>query len=358
MTRSGHAYAALVFAASPLLTSVVPHLGEHATGWDALVDDSSVPSPFLRSWWLGNAEPKTCSHLLFHGTDGTLVGGVPLVLDRVAGVPRLRFSTAGVLCPDHLDLVARTGAEEIVGTGFMKWVTSLGRNLVIDLTGLVHLSLLSHTLARAGEAPGEILDVAPYAALPAAPATYLETRSSGTRRSVRRTDRRLSAAGARHHRVEPSGLANALEDFRRLHAAREDRAPLLAALPLLARAVAAGMAAGEARVDVLETGGRTQAVSIAFVVAGRISLYQVARSLAREDDGAGTALLHRVVEDAVLAGCHEVDLLRGDEGYKASLADDRRSIGRIRTARGPVAGALLAAGSEAARLRRRLDRSA
>lgn len=344
---------------STLLATVVPHLGEHATAWDDVVEESPLPSPFLRSWWLGAAERKTQSHLLFHDADGALLGGVPTVLDRVAGVPRLRFSGAGVLCPDHLDLVARTGADEAVGTGFMRWITSLGKNLVVDLGGLVHPSSLGRALARPGDVRrGEVIDVAPYAALPVAPATYLETRSSGTRRSVRRTDRRLSAAGSRHHRIEPSGLATALEDFRRLHAAREDRAPLLAALPLLARAVAAGMAAGEARVDVLETDGRAQAVSIAFVVAGRISLYQVARSLAREDDGAGTALLHRVVEDAVLDGCHEVDLLRGDEGYKSSLADDRRSIGRIRTARGPIAGALLAAGSEAARLRRRLDRSA
>lgn len=332
----------------PVATSVVPHLGEHAAAWDALIDASPLPSPFLRSWWLGAVEPQTASHLLFHAPDGKLVGGVPLVRDRWFGVPRVRFAGAGVLCPDHLDMLCRPGYDTTTRTGYMTWVTSGPRNLVVDLTGLVHHSLLERALAR----PGEAIGGAPYAVLPAS-GSYLETRSSSTRRSVRRSERRLTADGSRHVRVAPAALARALADFRRLHESRPDRAPLLAALPRLARAVAAGQAAGEARVDVLERDGRAQAVSIAFTVAGRLSLYQVARSLEREDDGAGTVLLHRVVEDARLAGCHEVDLLRGDEAYKSSLADDRRSIGRVRDARGPAARALLAGRAAAGAVRAR-----
>lgn len=332
----------------PVATTVVPHLGESASAWDALVDASPLPSPFLRSWWLGAVEHKTPSHLLFHDRAGALVGGVPLVRDRWFGVPRVRFAGAGVLCPDHLDLVCRPGYEEATGTGLMTWITCGPRNLVLDLGGLVHRSLLGRALAR----PGEAVDGAPYAALPAS-GTYLDTRSAGTRRSVRRSERRLVAAGSRHVRVTPADLATALADFRRLHDSRPDRAPLLAALPRLARAVAAGLAAGEARVDVLERDGRAQAVSIAFTVAGRLSLYQVARSLEREDDGAGSVLLQRVVEDAAADGCHEVDLLRGDEAYKSSLADDRRTIGRIRAARGPAARALLAGRSAAGAVRHR-----
>ena len=93
------------------------------------------------------------------------------------------------------------------------------------------------------------------------------------------------------------------------------------------------------------------------LIGGRLSLYQVARSVAREDDGAGTVLLHRVIADALDSGCHEVDFLRGDEAYKASLADERRTVGRIRLARGPVARTVLGARTTAGALRRRLDRS-
>ena len=68
-------------------------------------------------------------------------------------------------------------------------------------------------------------------------------------------------------------------------------------------------------------------MSLAFVVAGRLSLYQVARSLDGAHDGAGNVLLVAVIEDAVADGCHEVDLLRGGEGYKSSFADGTRVVG-------------------------------
>lgn len=337
----------------PVAATLVSDLGEAGPAWDRLVDESPVPSPFLRSWWLRYTCTETGSYLAFHRTGEGLVGGLPIARDRHLGVPRIRFGGAGVLCPDHLDLLCRAGVENELKAPLMTWLTR-HRNLIVDLSGLVQGSVLGRVLGR----PVEAIDVAPYAALPVAPAEYLATRSSGTRRSARRSDRRLVEAGARHHRVPREGLATALADFRRLHEARPDRAPLLAELPRLARALDAGLAAGEARVDVLETGGRAQAVSLAFVVAGRLSLYQVARSLERADDGAGTVLLHRVVADAVAGGCHEVDFLRGDEGYKDSLADGRRSIGRIRFARGPLATGVLGVRSLAATAHRRAERSA
>lgn len=337
----------------PLTTTVVTALGEHAPAWDALVGTSAVPTPFLRSWWLGALPPKTPSHLLFHDDEGILVGGLALTRDRPLGVPRLRVAGAGVLCPDHLDLLARPGDEAAVGAAGVAWLTR-GRRGLVDLAGLVQDSLLGRHLALEGRRV-ETLDVAPYAGLPAHPGEFLAGLSAGTRRSVRRSDRRLGASGAVHRRVARDRLAPALADFRRLHEARGDRAPLVAELPTLGRALAAGLAAGEARVDVLETGGRAAAVSLAFVVGGRLSLYQVARSLARDDDGAGTVLLHRVIADAVRDGCHEVDLLRGDESYKSSLATGRRTLERVRYGRGPLAaGALTGAltGARAARAAR------
>jgi CelD/BcsL family acetyltransferase involved in cellulose biosynthesis len=335
----------------PLTTTVVTTLGEHARAWDLLVDRSPVPSPFLRSWWLSAVASRTASHLLLHDDDGHLAGALALTRDRQVGVPRLRFAGAGVLCPDHLDLLAQRGSEDRVGEAAVAWLTRQ-RAGIVDLTGLVQGSLLARHLER----PVEVVDVAPYAPLPVHPEEFLATLSSSTRRSARRADRRLGEAGAVHRRIGADALPAALADFRRLHEARPDRAPLLAELPTLGRALAAGLAAGEARVDVLENDGRVSAVCLAFVVGGRLSLYQVARSLDRRDDSAGTVLLHRVVADAVRAGCHEVDLLRGDEAYKSSLATDRRTLGRIRYARGPLATGLLAGRAGAARLRRRLAR--
>ena len=104
-----------------------------------------------------------------------------------------------------------------------------------------------------------------------------------------------------------------------------------------------GVRRREARVDVLASDDAVVAVSLAFVVGGRLSLYQVARSLDPEHDGAGNVLLVAVIEDAVAAGCHEIDLLRGGEAYKASFADGTRTVGRLRAAHGAAARALLGA---------------
>jgi len=146
-------------------------------------------------------------------------------------------------------------------------------------------------------------------------------------------------------------LPDAFAAFRALHEGREGRGPLVAQIPALTRALSTGVAVGEARVDVLAAGSDIVAVAIAFVVAGRLSLYQVARSLDSAYDGAGNVLLVAVIEDAVAAGCHEVDLLRGGEGYKSSFADQTRVVGRLRAAHGGAARAELAAEDAARSLR-------
>jgi len=230
-----------------------------------------------------------------------------------------------------------------------EWFARPGQR-VLDLRGVVADSLLAQALRVVPEP----LDAAPYQSLPTAPDSYLAGRSANFRRSVRRAGRSLAASGIEHRRVAPAGLPDAFAAFRSLHEGRDGRGALLAEMPALTRALTAGVAAGEARVDVLAAGSDVVAVSLAFVVAGRLSLYQVARSLDSEHDGAGNVLLVAVIEDAVAAGCHEVDLLRGDEGYKSSFTDETRVVGRLRAAHGGAARAQLAAEDAARRVSARL----
>jgi CelD/BcsL family acetyltransferase involved in cellulose biosynthesis len=146
----------------------------------------------------------------------------------------------------------------------------------------------------------------------------------------------------------PDAVRAALAAFRALHGDREGRGPLLAEQDRLDAAIVAGVERGEARVDVFGSDDVVAAVSVAFTVAGRLCLYQLARSLDDAHDGAGTALLAAVVENAAEKGCREVDLLRGDEGYKRSFADEQRTLGRLRAA-GGLRGRLLLAAEDAAR---------
>src|SRR4051794_36422671 len=92
---------------------VQPRLGPWATAWDKLVEQLPVPSPFVRSWWLeATAGPQPRFVLV---TDGhALLGGIALQEERWLGMPYLAVMGAGVLCPDHLDLVAAWDREDDV----------------------------------------------------------------------------------------------------------------------------------------------------------------------------------------------------------------------------------------------------
>ena len=322
----------------------------YADAWDALVSDNPLASPFLRSWWLEAVDEGRASHLLVL-SDGALVGGVPLARDRVLGIPRYRFAGQGVLCPDHLDLLALPGREEEVVLAIRTWFAAPGQR-ILDLAGLRDGSLLARAV---GGAP-ERLDVAPFEPLPGDGSDYLAGRSANFRRSVRRAERRLTAAGITHRRVVLTDLPGALAAFRALQDDRDGRGPLLDALPTLAQALAAGLERGEARVDVLETSAEVVAVSLAFTVAGRLSLYQMARSLEHEHRSAATVLLHRVISDATSEGCREVDLLRGDEDYKSSYADSHRDLFRLRVGHGRAGRGVVVAHSLAVSAIRRARR--
>ncbi|HEU5038706.1 MAG TPA: GNAT family N-acetyltransferase [Nocardioides sp.] len=326
---------------------VRPELGPWRKHWDDLVLRQPLPSPFQRSWWLEALIPSGVVHALV--TDGDrLLGGLALGSATRAGVTRLTAPGPPVLCPDHLDVLAEPGHEPAVVQALGRWFRSPGQRQV-DVRGAVAGGLLAQVVGGTHHQHDE----APYDELEPG-ADWLAARSSGFRRSVRRGRKRLDEAGYEHRRLPADEVGRGLEELRLLHERREDRGPLLDALPVLARAVTAGAARGEARVDVLASAHDTAAVVVSFVVGGRLSLYQVARSTAPEHGSAGTALLAAVVEDAAAAGCREVDMLRGSEDYKTSFVDRTRALERVRGAHGGWAATLLRAEDGARRVSARL----
>ncbi|WP_395657762.1 GNAT family N-acetyltransferase [Nocardioides sp.] len=322
-----------------------PGLGPWRERWDELVLRQPLPSPFQRSWWLEAAAPERTTYLLV--TDGEqLVGGLALGVRGSGPATRLTAPGPTVLCPDHLDVLVEPGREAVVGAVVADWFGRPGQRL-LDVRGTVASSLLSRavggTHAPHDEAPYDVVEPG---------SDWLAGRSSGFRRNVRRGRTRLESEGYTHRRAEPDRVGAGLAELRRLHEGRPGRGELLAELPRLTRAVEAGARRGEARVDLLTGDRGTIGVVVAFEVAGRLSLYQVARSTEREHGSAGTVLLAAVVEDAVAGGCHEVDLLRGAEDYKGSFADRTRPLERVRAAHGGWATARLAAEDAARRAKR------
>ncbi len=68
-----------------------------------------------------------------------------------------------------------------------------------------------------------------------------------------------------------------------------------------------------------------------FDLGGRRSYYQSGRIMdSKKWRGAGSILLWRALEDAVRNGIFELDLLRGNESYKAQWSNTVREIVRVR----------------------------
>jgi CelD/BcsL family acetyltransferase involved in cellulose biosynthesis len=329
-----------------------PLLGRYASAWDALVDQAPLPTPFLRSWWL---EHTSCGRPVFVLVlDGeVLVGGIALQEERRRGGTRLRFMGSGPLCPDHLDLLAAPGRESDVVDALR---TSLAARdpAIVDLDGMRSGALVTACFdARAVKLSAK----APYLVLEGT--TPLAGRKSRVRNNVQQTNRRLAKLGAEPRVVPPDDADRAFKALRSLHHERWGNASHF--FPVIDRFEAAariGMSRGELVIHELavteSAGDRVIAVCVVLRVAGRASYYQAGRLTETEWRGAGTAVLAASIEAAAAAGCHEYDLLRGDEPYKQDWSSGHRDIYRlVADVGGRGAGASVLAASIDARQRSR-----
>lgn len=333
---------------------VTSTLEEVRDDWDRLAAHQRVPSPFLRTWWLEAVSGPRAAHLLLF--DGpTLVGGVPLVRRRLPGLSLYRFAGQGPLCPDHLDALALPGREDDVIAALADWFTRPGHRAAV-LQGLVEDSLL----ARAWPGAVTAIDVAPYGRLPSSADDYIKSLSGNFRHNIRRSQRRLDDAGAHAWAASADGpfsVERAMDDFRQLQETREGRGHLVAALPTLNKAIAAGVASGEVRVDVIETSqDQPVAVCITFMIGDRVSLYQVARTLDHDYRGAGTAQVAAVVGSSITRGCQEFDMLRGPESYKTSFVGASRDVLALQATHGALGRAFVSLRSRARSSKQALQR--
>ncbi|MBJ7594371.1 MAG: GNAT family N-acetyltransferase [Candidatus Dormibacteraeota bacterium] len=326
-------------------------LGEYARAWDDLVQGMPIPSPFLRSWWLDSGATSSPSIVLVLRAD-RLIGGLALQRDRHLGVERLRVLGSGVLCPDHLDAVAAPSMEQVVVGALRDWL-SRGGDRLIDLDGIVTSSLVRAALP--GRVRRDHTATAPFIALTAG--TPMQS-SAGLRRRVARTDKRLRAE-AGDCRVELVGdLDTGLQLLRRLHMERWGGASgFLDGFASFAGVCRAAASRGEVLFYALYAGDDAIAVTVSFDVGGRVSHYQSGRDTDRRWHGAGTLLQARLIDEAVQRGSREVDLLRGEEAYKADFATGGRDLWRLRSATGPRAAAALIVDIAAQRGRRLAGRA-
>jgi CelD/BcsL family acetyltransferase involved in cellulose biosynthesis len=307
----------------------VTDLGGWAAQWDRLVDSSPLPSPFLRSWWLTGAGGPGRHFLLV--VDGAhLLGG--LALEKPHPLRSIRMMGDGLLCPDHLDLLAAPGREAAVVSLLRDWLCRPGECL-LDLRGIRPGSRLAEALP--GRIRREPMAGAPFTPLPGSPEAYRAALPSQFRRNLRVSARRLAAEGVTHRAIRGRAVTRRLGILRELHRSQwGSRSGFLPVFDRFAAGFAGGCAADEVVVHELGHDDLVVATVTAFEVAGRVSLYQSARLTDRRWRDATTVLLAAIIDDACARGLSEVDFLRGDEPYKGRFAPDRREMLRLIAGRG------------------------
>jgi CelD/BcsL family acetyltransferase involved in cellulose biosynthesis len=302
-----------------------------AAQWDELVQASAVPSPFLRSWWLVGAGARDPVFVLVVD-GGLLLGGIALDQGRAFGLPTLRMMGGGQLCADHLDLLARGGCADRVATMVRQWLLRPGER-TLDFDGLRPDGLLVSALA--GQSRVDLVGRAPWTALPATSAAYLQARPRTLRKTIARTSARLAEEGVRHRICRGESVCDALAALRRLHAAQwGNSSRFLPVFDRFAAACALGAEAGEVAVHELRAGQDVISCMATFEVAGRVSLYQSARRTEPRWRDATIVLISAIIADACERGLAEVDFLRGEETYKDGFAPERRQLVRLRAASG------------------------
>lgn len=330
----------------------VSDLDGWASQWDQLVGHAPLPTPFLRSWWLtGTAGPRR--RFVLVADEGRLLGGLALDETGGPGLRALHMMGSGSLCPDHMDLLAAPGEEDVTIGLLRDWFRRPGGRL-LDLTGVVGRALVLAALPS----PAQRLPfaVAPWTPLPDDSKAYFAGLPSQLRRNLRRASKRLSGEGAAYRANRGEGVATSLETLRRMHEAQWGRrSRFVSQFDRFAAAGRLGAEVDEVVVHELASDETVVATVVAFEVAGRVSLYQSARLTDARWSSAMSVLLGAVIADACDRGFREVDFLRGEEPYKEGFAPRRREMFRLLAARGATGHAARVASLAASTSRRRAE---
>ena len=195
-------------------TIVLPELGRWAETWDELVAAAPLPTPFSRAWWLEHVSRYRPRYVLVVEGD-ELVGGIALEERVVTGISFVTMLGAGHLCPDHLDLVARPGYEDVVTAAVRTWISNTNAR-VMTLGGLVDGARWSARRSRTDRGSSRrplLSSVSRAGRVPA-------SRSKNFRANIRKAVHRADREGLRYRHLDPTEASSGLVRLRELHVAR------------------------------------------------------------------------------------------------------------------------------------------
>jgi CelD/BcsL family acetyltransferase involved in cellulose biosynthesis len=305
--------------------------------WAALLSESSFPVPFLhpsyqQTWWqsLGGGEwPAAESKLaIITAHEGRqLVGIAPFFVSHKPGfTPALHFIGAIEVC-DYLDFIVRKQDLEAFLGGLLSFIKNHSdlKNLSLDLGNIMDSSPSLGLLESLAGAQGwnfskEVLQPSPFIPLPEDFETYLAGLVKKQRHEIRRKLRNVSNGHETlWYFVEDANLLpEELRAFTEMMRNEKEKDSFLKPeMESFIHAVAQNLFdLGILRLAFLTIDGEKAAAFLSFTCCDRLLVYNSSRADKWMPLSPGWVLLARQIEWAISAGFKEVDLMRGDEGYK------------------------------------------
>ncbi|MBM3949039.1 MAG: GNAT family N-acetyltransferase [SAR202 cluster bacterium] len=316
---------------------IVGDLESSRKAWEQALSLSSTDTVFLTPWWQeiwwrrfgGNAQP----YVLTIREGGALLGVAPMLR---AGHDLFLMGEPDLF--DYQDVLPVRGREEPFYRALweflckQEWATLSLRSVQQASETLRYLPALCKTAGCSVQT--EVDGTVPAASLPATWDAYVEGLEKKERHELRRKLRRLEAAGDVRQRTyaDPQELLNCMEDFFRLmRLSREDKERFLT--PERERFfvdLAAGLAArGQYRLSFLELSGTRVAGCITFDYGDAYLLYNSGYDPAYASLSVGLLNKALCIKEAIEAGKHTFDFLKGPERYKYDLGGKERLVYRM-----------------------------
>jgi CelD/BcsL family acetyltransferase involved in cellulose biosynthesis len=312
----------------------VSNLEPYFDAWRRLTEGAPMRSPeWLLSWWEVYAAPddELCI-LLFHETQGDLVGLAPLYRRNVAKNVTFHILGGGDFITHHADWFCAAGWEAPVGIEVARYLLAFRpqwKRLLfesIDADAVAIRATVAH-LAKSGCLGHQRqINSCWKIDLPTTWDDYLHSLSRSLRKRCRKLQRQFFDPEKIKVRqvMNEAELGKGFDVLLNLHAARWGTAKKPMGVfdekfrtfhERVSRKLLAG---NHLRLAWLECDGKQIAVEYQFVDDKTVYAYQAGVDLSMDKYSPGKLSMMAAIQFAIARGCESFDLLGGDEPYKAN----------------------------------------
>ena len=316
--------------------------------WNALLDRSATPVPFLRHeavtvWWSTLGGGEWPGGRLWLGTareaDGALAAIWPLFLPEGPAAGGRLHLIGSYEISDYLDLIAPAEHSAEACEALLQAIEPQSDVRGIDLYNLPEASPTLASMEAIAPARGwnvsrERLSPCPVVSLDGGWEAYLARLDRKQRHELRRKLRRADEFPEKVELriVSPSDdIQVQMESFLTLMAFGADKARFLqpAMRGQFVALTREAFICGCLHLAFLDVGGVPAAAFWSFDYRDRLWVYNSGFNPVYASLSPGWVLLGRLIQWAIDHGRREIDLLRGDEAYKFRLGGVERSIYRL-----------------------------